>query len=178
MGYQPIQPIDFSHKLHASDLGIDCMFCHNMAESTAQAGVPPTQTCMNCHEQQANKQRPTLARLMRSWDDGGAEGLPIPWVRIHKVPDYGYFDHSAHISAGVGCKSCHGDVQKMEVISQREPLSMGWCLSCHRDPKDHLRPVHEVTNMDYHQSESFKMMAIKRAESLNAPVLNCSGCHR
>jgi hypothetical protein len=178
VGYQPTQPIPFSHKLHASDLRIDCMYCHHMSEKSAFAGVPSTQTCMNCHEHQANKTSLQLAGLMRSWEQGGKEGQPIPWNRVHKVGDYAYFDHSAHISAGVGCASCHGQVNEMQVVRQEKPLSMGWCLECHRSPAKYLRPVSEVTNMDYHQSESYKAMAQEKAKTLNAPVESCSGCHR
>lgn len=178
VGYRPEQVIPFSHKQHVSDLGIDCMYCHNMSEKSAYAGVPPTQTCMNCHEHQANKNSLRLEGLMASWSGGGEQGLPIPWTRIHKVGDYGYFDHSAHISAGVGCVSCHGRVDQMTVVRQEKSLSMGFCLQCHRDPAPHLRPVNEVTNMDYHQSESYRLMALERAKNLNAPVESCSGCHR
>ncbi len=178
VGYQPEQPIPFSHKLHTSDLNIDCMYCHNFADKSPYAGVPPTQTCMNCHEHQANKNSLKLAPLMRSWNGGGKEGTPIPWIRVHKIPDYAYFDHSAHLSAGVGCISCHGTVNHMEVVRQVKPLSMGWCLDCHRNPAPHLRPVQEVTNMNYHQSENYKRMAEERAKSLNAPIESCSGCHR
>jgi hypothetical protein len=179
VGYQPSQPIEFSHKLHASDLKIDCMYCHHNAEKSAFAGVPSTQTCMNCHEHQSNKNLYSLAPLMRSYDSGGGEeGTPIAWKRVHKVADYAYFDHSAHVSAGVGCISCHGRVDQMQVVRQTKALSMGWCLDCHRDPAPHLRPRHEVTNMDYYQTDADKKMAQERAHSLNAPVESCSGCHR
>lgn len=178
VGYRPIQPIPFSHKLHASDLRIDCMYCHYQAEQTSTAGVPPTQTCMNCHEHQANKNSLRLSNLMRSWNGGGEEGTPIAWKRVHKVGDYAYFDHSVHVSAGVGCISCHGNVDQMQVIRQEKPLSMGWCLDCHRNPAEHLRPAHEVTNMEYHQTQSYKRMAEERARTLNPPVESCSGCHR
>jgi hypothetical protein len=178
VGYEPHQPIPFSHKLHVSDLGIDCMYCHSQAEKSPHAGVPSTQTCMNCHEHQANKDSLKLASLMRSWKGGGIDGAPIEWNRVHKVGDYAYFDHSAHISAGVGCVSCHGQVDQMQVVRQQKPLSMGWCLECHRDPAPHLRPPSEVTNMNYHQSDSYKKMAVERAKTLNAPVESCSGCHR
>jgi len=178
VGFEPKQPVPFSHKTHASDLDIDCLYCHNMADKSPYAGVPPTQTCMNCHAQQANKDSLKLAVLMRSWDGGGIDGTPIPWQRVHKIPDYAYFDHSAHVSAGVGCKSCHGNVNQMEVVRQVEPLSMSWCLNCHRNPAPHLRPVQEVTDMNYHQSESYKRMAEERAKMLDAPVESCSGCHR
>lgn len=115
---------------------------------------------------------------MQSWNGGGEAGLPIPWKRVHKVPDYAYFDHSAHVSAGVGCISCHGSVEQMQVVRQEKPLSMSWCIDCHKNPESHLRPVGEVTNMNYHQSENYKKMAEEKAKKLNAPVESCSGCHR
>jgi hypothetical protein len=174
VGYQPMQPIPFSHKLHVADLKVDCMYCHSQSEKSPHAGVPTTETCMNCHEHQQNKNSLKLAGLMTSWNTA----TPIPWNRVHKVGDYAYFDHSVHVKAGVGCVSCHGTINQMEVVRQVMPLSMNWCLSCHRDPAPHLRPVTEVTNMQYHQSESYKLMAIERAKTLNAPVESCSGCHR
>ncbi|MCA9507630.1 MAG: cytochrome c3 family protein [Myxococcales bacterium] len=178
VGYEPHQPIPFSHKLHVSDLGIDCMYCHTQAEKSAYAGVPSTQTCMNCHEHQANKNSLPLSGLMRSWQSGGINGTPIEWKRVHKIGGYAYFDHSAHISAGVGCISCHGNIDHMQIVRQEKPLSMGWCLECHRNPAPNLRPVNEVTNMNYHQSENYKKMAQEREKMLNAPVESCSGCHR
>lgn len=177
VGYEPKQPIAFSHKLHSSDLGIDCLYCHSQAEKSPHAGVPSTQTCMVCHEQQANKDYLSLAPLKQSWMGGGSAGVPIQWKRVHKVGDYAYFDHSAHISAGVGCKSCHASVDQMQVVRQQEPLSMGWCLECHRNPAPHLRPQSEVTNMNFDHN-SYKEVAEARAKMLNAPVESCSGCHR
>lgn len=173
VGYEPVQPVPFSHKTHASDLGIDCMYCHSHAEKTPFAGVPGTQTCMNCHEFQSNKDSFKLENLMASVKGG----MPIPWKRVHKIGDYAYFDHSAHISAGVGCKSCHGHVDQMQVVRQVMPLSMGWCLDCHRNPGPHLRPLHEVTNMNFEHSDASLRMSQERAKNVNAPT-DCSGCHR
>lgn len=179
VGYRPQQPIPFSHKLHVSDLKIDCMYCHDHAEKSAVAGVPSSGTCMNCHQHQANKNSLKLSGLMNSWTSLGGEGTPVPWKRVHKIGDYAYFDHSAHVSAGVGCVSCHGQVDQMLVVRQEKPLSMSFCLDCHNNPAPHLRPVHEVTNMDYHQSESYRLMAEERAKHLDAPkIQTCSGCHR
>lgn len=177
VGYRPPQPVQFSHKLHVSDLGVDCKYCHINVDKSAHAGVPSTQTCMTCHTHQPNINSLKLAGVVKSWN-GGEHGMPIPWLRIHKVGDYAYFDHSAHISAGVGCVSCHGQINEMEVVRQEKPLSMGWCLECHRNPAPHLRPVDQVTNMHYHQSESYRIMAQERAKTLNPPVESCSGCHR
>jgi hypothetical protein len=178
VGYQPHQPIPFSHKLHSSDLGIDCMYCHRQAENTPYAGVPATETCMNCHNQQANKDKYSLRGLMASWQGGGAKGLNIPWNRIHKIPDFARFDHSAHIKSGAACISCHGDVSDMQVVRQTKPLSMGWCLDCHRNPAPHLRPVTEVTNMNYQQTDAHQRLAQEKALTYDPPIENCTGCHQ
>lgn len=174
VGYKPKQPVPFSHKLHVSDLGVDCLYCHHDAEKSAFAGVPSTQTCMNCHEHQANKNSLNFSGVMTSW----LNNTPIPWKRVHKVGDYAYFDHSAHLNAGIGCVSCHGRIDHMTEVRQVEALSMGWCLDCHRNPAPHLRPTDQITNMDFHQSESYKQMALEKAKNLHPPVESCSGCHR
>ncbi len=140
VGYAPEQPVPYSHALHAGQLGIDCRYCHNTVETAAHAAVPPTQTCMNCHAA-IRKESEKLIPVRASY----ATGMPIPWVRVHDLPDYVYFNHSAHVRRGVGCVSCHGRVDTMEVVYQAEPLSMGWCLDCHRNPERHLRPVEFVT---------------------------------
>ncbi|KER09130.1 MAG: cytochrome C [[Candidatus Thermochlorobacteriaceae] bacterium GBChlB] len=175
VGYRPQQPVPYSHKLHAGDLGMDCRYCHTSVEKSAVASVPPTQTCMNCHEKHILPKSEKLLPVRESWSNG----KPIEWVKIHKVPDYAYFNHSAHVGAGVGCQSCHGNVAQMEVVMQVEQLSMGWCLDCHRNPEPHLRPTSEVTNMNYvmpvNQAE-FAAQA-KKEKKLNPPV-ECSGCHR
>lgn len=129
VGYQPRQPVPFSHRLHAGELEVDCRYCHAAVEVARVASVPPTQTCMNCHALVArNSDR--LAAVRESWESGE----PIHWVKVHHLPDYAYFDHSPHVAAGVGCVSCHGDVTQMEEIRQVQPLSMSWCLDCHLDP--------------------------------------------
>lgn len=178
VGYRPHQPIEFSHNLHTSVLDIDCKYCHYYVENTRYAGVPSTQTCLTCHEHMANKSSLKTAGIRRSWDGAGGEGTPIAWRRVHKVGDYAYFDHSAHVSVGIGCVSCHGQVNHMEVVRQEKPLSMSWCLDCHMNPAPHIRPVSEVTNMNYHQSESYRKMAEEKTKSLDPSVTNCSGCHR
>ena len=144
VGYAPNQPVPFSHKLHAGELGMDCRYCHSTVENAAHAAIPPTATCMGCHSKVKEKS-PKLELVRQSY----ASNKPIPWVRVHMLPDYAYFDHSAHIAAGVGCTSCHGRVDQMSVVFQHEPLSMGWCLDCHRDPNKHLRPRDKVTKMDW-----------------------------
>lgn len=174
VGYQPAQPVPYSHRLHAGDMEINCRYCHARVEVSPVAGVPPTQTCMNCHRL-ANKDSPLLQPIR----DSAASGFPVRWVRVHEVPDYAYFNHAAHVHAGVGCASCHGRVDKMEVVRLETPLSMAWCLNCHRDPGPHLRPVDEVTNMRWIAPPNHSEWARATiAERHIQPPVDCSGCHR
>ena len=175
VGYRPTQPVPYSHKVHARDLGLDCRFCHTGVENSPVAGLPPTKTCMNCHNM-IKPDSDKLARVRESF----ANGTPIEWVRVHKSPDYVYFDHSAHINVGVGCASCHGNVAEMEVVAQFKPLSMGWCLTCHRNPDDHLRPASEITNMTWTPPANQAEFAAQQIErfKIKAPITDCTGCHR
>jgi len=176
VGYRPTQPVPYSHKLHAGDLGIDCRYCHSLAEKSAHANVPPTQTCINCH-----KLILTESEKLLPVRESSAEKKPIEWVRVHKVADYCYFDHSAHLHAGVGCYSCHGNVAEMEIVQQLQPLSMSWCLDCHRDPDMHLRPRGELTNMFWTppaKDEQLKFAGQVKKEKNTDPPEDCSGCHR
>ncbi len=173
VGYQPQQPVEYSHELHAGQLGMDCRYCHNWVENSAHANVPPTQTCMNCHNQ-IKTQSPKLSKVRQSW--GSNE--PIQWVKVHHLADYAHFSHASHVNNGVGCETCHGRIDKMEVVYQAEPLSMGWCLECHRQPELYLRPNEEVTTMGYTHPDNFVEinMARIRAEGIQPPT-NCSACH-
>ncbi len=174
VGYQPEQPVPFSHKVHAGDLELDCRYCHAQVEQAAVASVPPTQVCMNCHTT-VLLDSPKLA-LIR---DSASKGHPMEWVRVHKVPEYAYFDHSLHLRAGVGCSSCHGDIRDMEVVTQMEPLSMGWCLECHRNPDPHLRERDQITNTTWTPGEDQLAFAAQLKEELGiAPPEDCSACHR
>lgn len=178
VGYQPEQPVPYSHKLHAGDLGIDCRYCHTGVERTAFAQVPPTETCMNCHA----KVRTDSLKL-QPVRESFATGKPVPWVRVHNLPDYAYFDHSAHMAAGVGCKSCHGRIDQMIEVQQAQPLSMSWCIDCHRDPRAHIRDLSKttVTNMDWEPSAE-QLAATGPVRATNgrelSPPTYCSGCHR
>lgn len=176
VGYSPEQPVAYSHKLHAGDLGLDCRYCHSNVERSAKASVPPTETCMNCHA----KVRTDSLKLLPVRESFAGD-TPIPWVRVHNLPDYAYFDHSAHTSAGVGCVSCHGRVDQMPQIKQTEPLSMGFCLDCHRNPGPSLREPSLVTKMDLDVKSSAVTLGTGVA-SLNGrtvkPPVHCSGCHR
>jgi hypothetical protein len=174
VGFQPKQPVDYSHKLHAGDLGMDCRYCHYAAERSSFAAVPPTETCMNCHW----TVRPDSLKLLPV-RESYANDTPIPWVRVHNLPDYVYFDHSAHLAAGVGYVSCHGRVDQMEVVAQVEPLSMGWCLDCHRDPAPSVRDPADVTAMKFEPDlqKSGQVAVAKNGRTLQPPT-HCSGCHR
>ncbi len=173
-GYRPVQPIAYSHKLHAGELGIDCRYCHSQVEVSPVATIPPAKVCMNCH-QVLKRDSVLLAPLQQSV----AAGRPIHWVRIHNVPDYAYFDHSVHVGAGIGCASCHGNIHEMEVVQQASPLSMSWCLDCHRDPSMHLRPLDEVTNMEWAPGDGQQDFAEQAAKERDIdPSTDCSACHR
>ena len=151
VGYQPSQPIPFSHKIHADQLGLDCRYCHSFVDVSGHSNVPTSNTCWNCH-QHVQKESPKLQPLRNRMDPALKHpdfGKPVEWVRVHKAPDYVYFNHSAHVNRGVSCVSCHGRVDQMEVVYQDQNLSMGWCLECHRAPEEHLRPLEEVFNLKY-----------------------------
>jgi hypothetical protein len=135
-GYQPRQPVPYSHALHAGELGIDCRYATS-ASRPGPATLPSTDICMNCHH--AIK---TASEKLQPVRDSQETGLPVEWVRVHDLPDFVYFDHSAHVTRGIGCVSCHGRIDQMDEagVYQAQPLNMGWCLDCHRDPRQHLRP--------------------------------------
>ena len=173
-GYQPVQPVPYSHKLHAGNLGMDCRYCHFTVEKSAYAAIPPTETCMNCH-QRVKPQSLLLLPVRESF----STGAPIPWVKIHRLPDYVYFNHRAHITAGVSCVSCHGRVDQMIEVKQVQPLTMAWCLDCHRNPAPYLRPAHLVTRLDWQPDRDPAQIGreILAAKHI-APPQNCSGCHR
>lgn len=174
IGYQPVQPVPYSHRLHVKELGMDCRYCHATVETAASATIPPTDTCLNCHSLVA-RDAESLAPIRASKENN----QPVEWIRIHNLPDYAYFNHAVHVRAGVGCISCHGHIDEMEVVYQAEPLSMGWCLECHRNPEPHLRPVEEVTNMKWIRPENHAEMAAEWVVDRQlAPPEDCSGCHR
>ena len=174
IGYAPEQPVPYSHALHVGELGMDCRYCHVGVESAAQATIPPTQTCMNCHEL-IKSDSEKLAPVRESF----ASGMPVPWVKVHDLPDFVYFNHSIHISSGVGCVSCHGRIDQMEVVRQDKALTMGWCLECHRDPEQNLRPVEFVTAMDWQPAEEAGEVGRRLREAHDIePSTDCTTCHR
>ena len=169
------QPVAFSHEHHVSGLGLDCRYCHTTVETSPTAGIPPTATCMNCHRQ-IWKDAPMLEPVRESF----RTGQPLAWVRINDLPDFAYFDHSIHIARGVGCKSCHGPVDKMPLTWQGETLTMGFCLDCHRDPALHLRPSDKVFDMAWVAPPDQREWAegVIAAKHIHAPTTSCSYCHR
>jgi hypothetical protein len=127
MGYAPVQPIPFSHTIHAGTNKIPCLYCHSNAERSRHATVPSMNVCMNCHSVVATD-KPNIQTLTKYWN----EQKPIAWVQVHRLPDHVYFPHKWHVAKGIACQQCHGEVQAMDVIRQVAPLKMGWCIGCHR----------------------------------------------
>ncbi|HEY0511969.1 MAG TPA: cytochrome c3 family protein [Thermoanaerobaculia bacterium] len=142
------QPVPFSHEHHVRGLGIDCRYCHTSVERSAFAGLPPTETCMNCH-----RQIWTNAELLEPIRASYRDNVPVQWTRVHDLPDYVYFNHSVHIAKGIGCASCHGKVNQMPLMFQNASLQMQWCLDCHRNPVKNVRPREEVFNIDWNPSD-------------------------
>ena len=187
VGHRPIQPVPFSHKLHAGDLKINCLYCHNTVMKTAHAAIPPTETCGNCHGGNRvvdgvtlgviHPESEALETVRRSLESND----PIEWIRVHDTPDFVYFNHAAHVTRGVSCVECHGRVDKMEVVTQVMPLSMAWCLDCHRDPVKHIRDPALVTKLDFEPPEGQTLEEYGKFwhDKLNINTsTNCSTCHR
>jgi hypothetical protein len=171
------QPIQFSHAHHVSGMGIDCRYCHTAVESSSFAGIPPTSTCMNCHSQVWNT-APILEPVRASF----RESRPLEWVRVNDLPDFVYFNHQIHVRQGVGCVTCHGQVDQMPLMVQAAPLLMEWCLDCHRAPEQYLRPRADVFNMLYRPPPDQLALGLQlKAEYDVASVehlTSCSVCHR
>jgi hypothetical protein len=172
IGYQPDQPVPYSHALHAGELGLDCRYCHTIVERANKAAVPPAATCMNCHSQ-VKKDSEALSPIRQAFAE---PDQPVKWTRVHDLPDYVYFSHMAHVNAAVGCEECHGRIDQMVKVYQAKPLTMEWCVDCHRDPTSHLRDPENVTKMGYVQSPG-EGERVKTMNNVNPPT-NCSTCHR
>jgi hypothetical protein len=142
VGYVPEQPVKYSHRFHVGELGMDCQYCHTNVTVASHSNIPATQTCMNCHSQ-IGRDLPTLLPVRESF----ATDESVPWIKVHHLPDYAQFSHAIHTNNGVGCETCHGRVDQMEVVSQVEPLAMSWCLECHRQPEQFLRPNSELSTI-------------------------------
>jgi hypothetical protein len=171
------QPIQFSHAHHAGGMGIDCRYCHTSVEESAFANIPPTKTCMNCHSQIWTN-APILEPVRASFRDD----TPLRWTRVHDLPDFVYFNHSIHVNKGVGCATCHGRVDQMPLVYQKNTLMMQWCLDCHRNPEKYVRPRDQVFNMAWERpaddpdlgSRLVKEYKIGSVQQLTS----CSTCHR
>jgi cytochrome c peroxidase len=172
---QPIeQPVAFSHKHHVTGDGIDCRYCHTTVESSAFAGMPATQTCMNCHAE-VWAQSPALQPVRQSFETN----QPIAWTRVHNLPGYVYFDHSIHVQKGVGCSTCHGQVDQMPLTFKAESMQMGFCLDCHQDPAKNLRPRDQVFNMAWQPAANQEQLGRELMVAYHVQSkISCSTCHR
>lgn len=193
-GYQPIQPIHYSHKIHAGDNMVDCKYCHSSARTSKQAGIPSLNVCMNCHKSIGEVAEATateeyskefydkeIAKLYDAvgWDPATLSytGVtkPVKWVRIHNLPDFAYFNHSQHVTvAGVACQTCHGPIQEMEIVSQDSPLTMGWCINCHRETNVN------IAGNEYYQKiheELSKKYGVEDLTAAQLGGLECAKCH-
>lgn len=172
------QPVAFSHQLHNGTLGIDCRYCHVSVDKSYFANIPATETCMSCHSQiKTNSAK--LAVVRESY----ASGEPILWEKVNKVPDFVYFNHSIHVNKGVGCATCHGQINQMPVVWKNQAFYMGWCLNCHRNPQNYVRPREEVYNMDYaitpaEQAVLGPQLVAQYGIASSAQLTNCWVCHR
>jgi formate-dependent nitrite reductase cytochrome c552 subunit len=176
VGYEPIQPVAFPHSVHVTQLGLDCRYCHNGVEKSWYSNIPAASVCMNCHNQ-VLKDDDRLALVRASF----ASGKPVPWIQIHKLPDYVYFNHSVHVNRGVSCVECHGQINHMDEVYHAKPLSMSFCLDCHRDPARRLRPLAEITHLDWKAPDADTQLANGRKYVHDWSVQslqNCSTCHR
>lgn len=171
------QPVQFSHKHHVGDDGIDCRYCHQTVETTASAGMPATQTCMNCHSE-LWADSPYLDTVKESW----RENKPIEWQRVHDLPEFTYFNHSIHIAKGVGCSTCHGEIDNMPAVFQQNTLQMEWCLACHREPEKFIRPKSEIYNMQWKDGDASanERRTLKTDYKIRSREMltSCSTCHR
>jgi Cytochrome c7 and related cytochrome c len=168
------QPVPFSHAHHVGGMGIDCRYCHTSVDKAAFAGIPPTKTCMNCHAQVWN-QSPTLEPVRASFRNDTS----IEWTRVHDLPEFTYFNHSAHVNKGIGCSTCHGRVDRMPLTWQEKSLQMEWCLQCHRQPERYVRPQSEVYNIAYEPPANQLALGQKLVKEYGIKTrTSCSACHR
>jgi hypothetical protein len=168
------QPVPFSHKHHVGGIGIDCRYCHTSVEEFSYAGMPPTETCMTCHSQ-IWSDSPMLKPIRESL----GTNIPIKWTRVYNLPDYVYFDHSIHIHKGIGCSTCHGRVDQMPLMWEEQPLHMGWCLECHREPERFVRPRDQVFNMEWRPPKDQLALGQRLVKEYKIQKhTDCVTCHR
>lgn len=195
IGYEPEQPVPFSHAIHAGQLKLDCRYCHNTVFEASHAAVPPTATCVNCHSPRNEQGQASLAAVhadsvnLKPIHESWKTGKSMQWIRVHNLPEFVYFNHSAHVNSGVSCVSCHGRIDQMETVYQHEQLSMAWCIECHQNPNEHLRPREFVTKLDWEPSEDFwkehydvanqeEFAKMIRGKENIHPQRHCAVCHR
>ncbi len=187
IGYQPEQPVPFSHAIHAGQLKMDCRYCHNTVFDAAHAAIPPTATCINCHSPASDQNTTALAAVHASSEklapihESWKTGKSVAWKRVHNLPEFVFFNHAAHVNSGVSCKTCHGRIDQMEEVYQHEELSMAWCITCHRNPDPHLRPQELVTKLDWEPPADWDQAAFAaqaREEQNINPKVGCAICHR
>lgn len=185
IGYEPRQPVPFSHALHAGELRMDCRYCHNTVFDAAQAAIPPTATCINCHSPADEEGQTALASVrsdsdrLRPIHDSWATGQSMDWIRVHNLPQFVFFNHAAHVNSGVSCVTCHGRIDQMETVHQERELSMAWCIECHRDPEPHIRPKEFVTDLAWERDPDIHPSGeeLIKENHIN-PQVNCAVCHR
>ncbi len=176
VGRAVAQPVPFSHAHHVGGLGIDCRYCHQDAETSAFAGLPATDTCMHCHWQ-VWTEAPMLAPVRASW----RTGQRLRWRRVNETPDFVFFDHSIHVKNGIGCTTCHGQVDRMPLMWKAHTLYMQWCLECHRDPAPHVRPPEEIYSVDYRPPADARARGERLMETYGIDLTgltDCTACHR
>ena len=187
VGYQPEQPVPFSHAIHAGQLKMDCRYCHNTVFDAAHAAIPPTATCINCHSPADDRGQSALAAVHATSDklapihESWKSGASVGWKRVHNLPEFVFFNHAAHVNSGVSCKTCHGRIDQMETVYQHEQLSMAWCITCHRNPNPHLRPKEFVTKLDWEPPDGWDQeeFAKQQRKDLHInPKVHCAVCHR
>lgn len=169
------QPVPFSHKHHVTGVGIDCRYCHTSVEESAFAGIPPTETCMTCHSMLW-----TEAAILEPIRASLRDDEPIRWTRVHDLPDFVYFRHDIHLSKGIGCQSCHGQVDQMPLMWKENTLNMEWCLECHRAPEKYIRPKEEVFNMNWSpptNQEEVGRNLVEQYDVQKFQLTDCSICH-
>lgn len=176
VGQVVAQPVPFSHEHHVAALGLDCRFCHSTVETAGFAGMPATETCMRCHSK-VWPEAPLLEPVRQSW----RTGIPVQWQRVYKIPEYAYFNHSIHVAKGVGCATCHGAVDAMPLMYKAAPMTMSWCVDCHRNPQKNLRPPEDVFNMAWQPPANQSEVGARLIAENQIPVqrlLDCTTCHR
>jgi hypothetical protein len=177
VGVEVSQPVPYPHVMHVVVVGLDCRYCHASVDQSAFADLPPTETCMSCHSQIATD-RPSLAPVRESWQTG----KPIAWNRVNQLPDFVFFNHQIHVNKGVGCETCHGRVDQMTTAVKAHDFSMSWCLECHRNPANYLRPLDAVFTMGYQPAGDQQTIGAQLMQKYNilpsSQLINCSICHR